>query len=159
ALGDLYETRGSILTTSIFVFAATSPVAGYVGAGHYAQHGGVEWITQLVLTSLLIPGTGRPPPMSWGVPHPRSHYPLTFPSSFSVRSGDSESGGQLCGRLLRRDARYSPAHHGGRAGHPALRHHAPDLGRHRAGPQSERPARPPLPHQPRAAAHPGKEMV
>jgi len=39
-IGDLYEERGSMLSTAIFVYAATSPVNGYFGASLYAKFGG-----------------------------------------------------------------------------------------------------------------------
>jgi len=54
-MGDLYEGRGSVLTTSIFVYAATSPVNGYFGGGLYARLGGREWIKQTLLSALLLP--------------------------------------------------------------------------------------------------------
>lgn len=47
--------RGSVLTTSIFVYAATSPVNGYFGGGLYARLGGKEWIKQTLLSALLLP--------------------------------------------------------------------------------------------------------
>eukprot|EP01136_Pigoraptor_vietnamica_P027745 Opistho-1_new@84430 len=56
-LGDLYTSRGSVLTASIFVYAATSPIAGYFGGSFYARHGGKEWIKQMVVTASLFPGT------------------------------------------------------------------------------------------------------
>jgi transmembrane 9 superfamily protein 3 len=39
-LGELYTERGSLLSTAIFVYAATSPINGYFGASIYAQMGG-----------------------------------------------------------------------------------------------------------------------
>ena len=44
-----------MLTTSIFVYAATSPVNGYFGGGLYARLGGKEWIKQTLLSALLLP--------------------------------------------------------------------------------------------------------
>ena len=38
--GELYTERGSLLSTAIFVYAATSPINGYFGASIYAQMGG-----------------------------------------------------------------------------------------------------------------------
>lgn len=37
--GELYTERGSMLSTAIFVYAATSPVNGYFGGSLYAQTG------------------------------------------------------------------------------------------------------------------------
>jgi len=53
--GDLYTERGSMLSTSIFVYAATSPVNGYFGGGLYARMGGKIWIRQMVLSAFLMP--------------------------------------------------------------------------------------------------------
>ena len=39
-IGDLYEERGSMLSTAIFVYAATSPVNGYFGGSLYSRFGG-----------------------------------------------------------------------------------------------------------------------
>lgn len=39
-IGDLYQERGSLLGTAIFVYAATSPVNGYFGGGLYSRLGG-----------------------------------------------------------------------------------------------------------------------
>ena len=43
-VGELYTERGSLLSTAIFVYAATSPVNGYFGGALYARMGGkVSW--------------------------------------------------------------------------------------------------------------------
>ena len=39
--------RGSLLSTAIFVYAATSPVNGYFGGGMYSRMGGKLWIRQV----------------------------------------------------------------------------------------------------------------
>ena len=54
-LGDLYTERGSLLSTAIFVYAATSPVNGYFGGSLYAQTGGRLWIKQMVLSAFALP--------------------------------------------------------------------------------------------------------
>lgn len=54
-LGDLYTERGSLLTTTIFVFSITSPVNGYFGSSLYAQIGGKKWIKQMILSAFLVP--------------------------------------------------------------------------------------------------------
>ena len=48
--------RGSLLSTAIFVYAATSPVNGYFGGGLYARMGGelVFYIKHFILLKLLI---------------------------------------------------------------------------------------------------------
>jgi len=53
--GELYTERGSLLSTSIFVYAATSPVNGYFGGSLYAQFGGRKWIKQMVSSAFLLP--------------------------------------------------------------------------------------------------------
>lgn len=57
AAGDLYVSRGSVLTTTIFVYAATAPIAGYFGGGLYARFEGTEWIKQVLLAASLVPVT------------------------------------------------------------------------------------------------------
>ncbi|XP_076075330.1 transmembrane 9 superfamily member 3-like [Mytilus galloprovincialis] len=54
-LGDLYTERGSLLSTAIFVYAATSPVNGYFGGSLYAKMGGKVWIRQMLLSASLMP--------------------------------------------------------------------------------------------------------
>ncbi|KAL5017783.1 hypothetical protein ScPMuIL_003505 [Solemya velum] len=54
-LGDLYTERGSLLSTAIFVYAATSPVNGYFGGSLYARMGGKVWIKQMVLSAFFLP--------------------------------------------------------------------------------------------------------
>lgn len=54
-IGDLYEERGSMLGTVIFVYAATSPVNGYFGGSLYARLGGKQWIKQMVISAALLP--------------------------------------------------------------------------------------------------------
>lgn len=54
-LGDLYTERGSLLSTAIFVYAATSPVNGYFGGSLYAKMGGKVWIKQMLLSAFLLP--------------------------------------------------------------------------------------------------------
>lgn len=56
-VGDLYVGRGSVLSTMIFVYAGTAPIAGYFGGGLYARNGGEEWIKQVLLTASLLPAT------------------------------------------------------------------------------------------------------
>ena len=43
----LWTERGSILSTGIFVYAATSPVGGYMGGALYSQLGGLFWIFEV----------------------------------------------------------------------------------------------------------------
>jgi len=54
-LGELYTERGSLLSTSIFVFAATAPMNGYFGGSLYARMGGKVWIKQMLLSAFLLP--------------------------------------------------------------------------------------------------------
>jgi len=54
-LGELYTERGSLLSTAIFVYAATAPINGYFGASLYAQMGGKRWIQQMVTSVFLLP--------------------------------------------------------------------------------------------------------
>ncbi|XP_052772539.1 transmembrane 9 superfamily member 3-like [Mya arenaria] len=54
-MGELYTERGSLLSTSIFVYAATSPVNGYFGGSLYARMGGKVWIKQMLMSAFLLP--------------------------------------------------------------------------------------------------------
>jgi len=54
-IGDLYQERGSLLGTAIFVYAATSPVNGYFGGSLYSRLGGKQWIKQMVVSAALLP--------------------------------------------------------------------------------------------------------
>jgi len=54
-IGDLYTERGSLLSTAIFVYAATAPVNGYGGGSLYARMGGKKWIRQMVISAFLLP--------------------------------------------------------------------------------------------------------
>ena len=47
--------RGSLLSTAIFVYAATAPVNGYFGGSLYAKMGGKVWIRQMLLSAFLLP--------------------------------------------------------------------------------------------------------
>ena len=53
--GELYTERGSLLSTAIFVYAATSPVNGYFGGSLYAQFGARKWIKQMLLSAFFLP--------------------------------------------------------------------------------------------------------
>merc|ERR1711971_1080395 len=53
-VGDLYTERGSLLSTAIFVYAATSPVNGYFGGGLYSRMGGKLWIRQMLTAAFFI---------------------------------------------------------------------------------------------------------
>ncbi|XP_052262723.1 transmembrane 9 superfamily member 3-like [Dreissena polymorpha] len=54
-MGELYTERGSLLSTAIFVYAATSPVNGYFGGSLYARMGGKVWIKQMLMSAFLLP--------------------------------------------------------------------------------------------------------
>lgn len=54
-LGDLYTERGSLLSTTIFVYSITSPVNGYFGSSLYTQMGGKKWIKQMMVSAFFIP--------------------------------------------------------------------------------------------------------
>lgn len=54
-LGELYTERGSMLSTAIFVYAATSPINGYFGGSMYSRFGGRLWIRQMLVSSFLVP--------------------------------------------------------------------------------------------------------
>ncbi|XP_071455609.1 transmembrane 9 superfamily member 3 [Hetaerina americana] len=54
-LGELYTERGSLLSTAIFVYAATSPINGYFGGSLYARMGGKIWIRQMLLSAFMLP--------------------------------------------------------------------------------------------------------
>jgi len=54
-VGHLYTERGSLLSIGIFIYAATSPVNGYLGGAVYCRMGGRQWLRQLLLSTLLLP--------------------------------------------------------------------------------------------------------
>ncbi|XP_058053760.1 transmembrane 9 superfamily member 3 isoform X2 [Anopheles bellator] len=54
-LGELYTERGSMLSTTIFVYAATSPINGYFGGSLYARMGGKLWIKQMLMSAFVVP--------------------------------------------------------------------------------------------------------
>ncbi|KAL7049215.1 hypothetical protein ACKWTF_003630 [Chironomus riparius] len=54
-MGELYTERGSLLSTAIFVYAATSPINGYFGGSLYSRMSGKVWIRQMLLSAFLIP--------------------------------------------------------------------------------------------------------
>lgn len=54
-IGELYTERGSMLSTAIFVYAATSPINGYFGGSLYARMGGKVWIRQMLVSAFMIP--------------------------------------------------------------------------------------------------------
>lgn len=54
-IGELYTERGSMLSTGIFVYAATSPINGYFGGSLYARLGGRMWIRQMLVSAFLVP--------------------------------------------------------------------------------------------------------
>jgi len=54
-IGELYTERGSLLSTAIFVYAATGPVNGYFGGSLYSRMGGKVWIKQMLTGAFLIP--------------------------------------------------------------------------------------------------------
>ena len=54
-LGDLYLERSLILTSSIFLYAITSTLSGYVSGSFYARYSGKNWVHAMILTSLLLP--------------------------------------------------------------------------------------------------------
>lgn len=51
----IYTERGTLLSTAIFLYAATSPVNGYFGGALYSRFGGKEWIKQMVAGGALFP--------------------------------------------------------------------------------------------------------
>lgn len=54
-VGELYTERGSLLSTAIFVYAATAPVNGYFGGSLYCRMGGKLWIKQMLTGAFLLP--------------------------------------------------------------------------------------------------------
>ncbi|CAD5123825.1 DgyrCDS12133 [Dimorphilus gyrociliatus] len=54
-VGELYTERGSLLSTAIFVYAATAPINGYFGGSLYARMGGKVWIQQMLLSAFILP--------------------------------------------------------------------------------------------------------
>jgi len=53
-LGELYTERGSLLSTAIFVYAATSPINGYFGSSIYSKMGGKASFIEFFSTLCVI---------------------------------------------------------------------------------------------------------
>ncbi|XP_039272977.2 transmembrane 9 superfamily member 3-like [Styela clava] len=53
--GELYTERGTVVSTGIFVYAALSPINGYVSGALYSRMGGRKWIRQMTFSALLLP--------------------------------------------------------------------------------------------------------
>eukprot|EP00088_Acartia_fossae_P031989 TRINITY_DN32787_c0_g1_i1.p1 TRINITY_DN32787_c0_g1~~TRINITY_DN32787_c0_g1_i1.p1 ORF type:complete len:592 (-),score=97.35 TRINITY_DN32787_c0_g1_i1:248-2023(-) len=54
-IGELYTERGSLLSTAIFVYAATAPINGYFGGSLYARMSGRTWMKQMLVSAFLVP--------------------------------------------------------------------------------------------------------
>jgi len=54
-IGELYTERGSLLSTAIFVYAATAPINGYFGGSLYARMSGRKWKKQMLVSAFFIP--------------------------------------------------------------------------------------------------------
>jgi len=54
-VGELYTERGSLLSTAIFVYAATAPINGYFGGSLYARMSGKSWMKQMFSSAFLVP--------------------------------------------------------------------------------------------------------
>eukprot|EP00096_Caligus_rogercresseyi_P006372 TRINITY_DN2275_c0_g1_i1.p1 TRINITY_DN2275_c0_g1~~TRINITY_DN2275_c0_g1_i1.p1 ORF type:complete len:597 (-),score=174.44 TRINITY_DN2275_c0_g1_i1:192-1982(-) len=49
--------RGSLLSSCIFIYSTLSPLNGLSGGALYARLGGKSWISQVLVSSLLLPGS------------------------------------------------------------------------------------------------------
>ncbi|TPX69998.1 hypothetical protein SpCBS45565_g02095 [Spizellomyces sp. 'palustris'] len=56
-LGDLYLERATMLTATIFIYALTSMLSGYSSGSFYNKYGGKNWVSTMLLTAMLWPGT------------------------------------------------------------------------------------------------------
>ncbi|TPX54772.1 hypothetical protein PhCBS80983_g05768 [Powellomyces hirtus] len=56
-LADLYLERATILTVTIFIYALTSMLGGYVSGSFYCKYGGRNWVRTMVLTAAFWPAT------------------------------------------------------------------------------------------------------
>ncbi|CAJ0576779.1 unnamed protein product, partial [Mesorhabditis spiculigera] len=54
-VGEFYTERGSLLSASIFVYAACAPINGYAGGSMYSRFGGKHWIRQMLFGAFLLP--------------------------------------------------------------------------------------------------------
>ncbi|XP_018494489.1 transmembrane 9 superfamily member 3 [Galendromus occidentalis] len=54
-MGELYTERGSLLSTAIFAYAATSPVNGYFGGSLYGKMQGKQWLRQMLVSAMALP--------------------------------------------------------------------------------------------------------
>ena len=53
--GELWASRGAMVTCMIFSWAFTSFVNGYVSGGFYARNDGKDWIKNMLLTAMVFP--------------------------------------------------------------------------------------------------------
>ncbi|KAI3384256.1 hypothetical protein SNEBB_002282 [Seison nebaliae] len=56
-VGELYNERGSLLSTVIFIYSICAIVNGFVGGSYYSKMGGQYWIRQLIISASLVPLT------------------------------------------------------------------------------------------------------
>ncbi|KND02258.1 uncharacterized protein SPPG_02737 [Spizellomyces punctatus DAOM BR117] len=56
-LGDLYLERATMLTATIFIYALTSMLSGYSSGSFYNKYGGKNWVSTMLMTATLWPGT------------------------------------------------------------------------------------------------------
>lgn len=58
ALFGLFNVHhhGAVNSTAVFLYALTSAIAGYVSASFYRRMGGVRWVSNINLTTILFAG-------------------------------------------------------------------------------------------------------
>ena len=52
----VYESRGTLMSILLYVYAATSCINGFFGGALYSRFGGKEWIRQALTSAFLFPG-------------------------------------------------------------------------------------------------------
>ncbi|CAG0886967.1 unnamed protein product, partial [Cyprideis torosa] len=93
-LGELYTERGSLLSTAIFVYVATSPISGYFGGSLYSQMGGRQWIRQMLASALTIPV------LVCGVEFLVNMIAIAYQSSRSIPFGTMVAAAAICGFVI-----------------------------------------------------------
>ncbi|KAF7247425.1 Transmembrane 9 superfamily member 3 [Varanus komodoensis] len=154
-LEDLYTERGSMLSTAIFVYAATSPVNGYFGGSLYARQGGRRWIKQMFIGAFLIPA------MVCGTAFFINFIAIYYHASRAIPFGTMlalQAENVTSGRLLS-VACGKPAPKSGRLLHLLLRYPSPEPRWHDTGTQPFRAAQLSLSGQCRSSPNPREKMA
>lgn len=174
-MGDLYTSRGivvhyilsrklyaaisklffsgSMLSTSIFAYAATAPVNGYFGGSLYAQTGGKRWIKQMFLSAFAFPT------MVCGTAFFINFISIYYHASRAIQFTTMVALVQRIYNYRVSIVFYFSFFIACHRQHLSVHHTPADAGGHSAGPQRQRRCEQSLPCECRPAANSGEEVV